>query len=228
MSPFRSLRKSSTAPQGMKITVNCYSKICKKRPQQKNNKNSRTKGHHEPEGSKSASGDRVLDETAGTHCQNAAPCRLYAIMLSLATLFFGFLEGRKVYELRKQKFDITKCERIFMVCTEPVRRLTGVRYMLEGNITWMSKPLCAEEIVCNPEYLAGTMLSVEEVKEYLESGTGYLYKIENVRISNYIWFGWPSNGSNCSGFVPQFVIEGQMKDLPRFGPIEWNQPEWNA
>ena len=226
MSPFRRLRKHGDAPQGLKIAVNYSSKICKKRHQQKDNKKSRTKGHLQPGGSNSAFGDRqsVLDDSAG---QNAPPCRLYAIMLSLATLFFGFLEGRKIYELRKQKFDFTKCDSIFMVCTEPVRRLTGVRYMLEGNITWMSKPLCADEIVCNKEYLAGTMLSDEEVKEYLGSGTGYLYKVENVRISNLIWFRWPSNGSNCSGFVPQFVINGQMKDRPRFGPVEWDQPEWN-
>jgi hypothetical protein len=31
-------------------------------------------------------------------------------MLRLATFFFGFLEGRKIYELRTQKFDISKCE----------------------------------------------------------------------------------------------------------------------
>jgi hypothetical protein len=225
MSPFRKLRKRSAGSQGTKM--NYYSKICKKRPQQTKNKKSRTNCHLQLDESNSALGVRqsVFDESAGA--QNAAPCRLYAIMLSLATLFFGFLEGRKKYELRKQKFDFTKCDRIFMVCTEPVRRLTGVRYMLEGNITWMSKPLCADEIVCNAKYLAGTMLSEEEVKEYLESGTGYLYKIENVRISNHIWFGWPSNGSNCSGFVPQFVINGQMNGLPRFGPVEWDRPEWN-
>ena len=173
--------------------------------------------------------DRRLDDIARLHCLNApAPSRLYALMLKLATFFFGFLELRKVYDLRKQKFDIDRCDRVLLVCTAPVRKDTGVRYMLEGNIVWRSPPLTAEQIIHTPEYLSGTMLTPNEVKNFLGSGTGYLYRIENVRRSELVWFRWPSNGSNCFGFVTQFVQEGEMSNFPRFGPVEWDQPRWTA
>ena len=134
MSPFRKLRKRSAGSQGTKM--NYYSKICKKRLQQTKNKKSRTNCHLQLDESNSALGVRqsVFDESAGA--QNAAPCRLYAIMLSLATLFFGFLEGRKKYELRKQKFDFTKCDRIFMVCTEPVRKIFVLGLQVDMVLSW--------------------------------------------------------------------------------------------
>lgn len=173
--------------------------------------------------------DMRLDNIARSYCLNApAPSRLYALMLKLATFFFGFLEQRKVYDLRKQMFDINKCDRVLLVCTAPVRMDTGVSYMLEGNVVWRSPPLTAQQIIHNPEYLSGTMLTPNEVTNFLDEGTGFLYKIENVRRSELVWFKWPSNGSNCFGFVPQFVQDGKMQNFPRFGPVEWDQSRWTA
>jgi hypothetical protein len=171
---------------------------------------------------------RRLDEIARSHRLNAPMSRLYAFMLRLATIFFIFLEGRKVYELRKQNFDISKCERIVLVCTAPVRKRTGINYTLEGNIVWKSEALTAEQIVSNLEYLAGTMLTEKEVTDFLGSDKGYLCIIANVSRSELIWFHWPSNRSNCFGFVPQFVHAGEMRDFPRFGPKDWDQPRWKA
>jgi hypothetical protein len=101
-SPFRSVTKCSTAP----YRVNCGSKkICKKQYRQNSGK-SRLPVTRDP----AQEEVRRLDEIARSHRLNAPITRLYAFMLRLATFFFGFLEGRKIYELRTQKFDISKCK----------------------------------------------------------------------------------------------------------------------
>jgi hypothetical protein len=217
-SPFGILSKHSTAPH----RVSCGSKNISKKNCRHNSGKFRLPVTRDP----AEEEVRRWDDIARSHCLNAPISQLYALMLRLATFFFGFLEGRKVYELRKQNFDISKCERILLVCTAPVRKQTGINYILEGNIVWKSEALTAEQIVQNPEYLAGTMLTEKEVTDFLGSGKGYLYRIANVRRSELVWFHWLSNGSNCFGFVPQFVDVGEMHNFPRFGPVEWDQPRW--
>ena len=172
-SPFGSLAKHSTAPH----RVNHSGKKISKKNYRHSSGKSRLPVTRDP----AEEEIRRLDEIARSHRLNAPISRLYAFMLRLATFFFGFLEGRKVYELRKQNFDISKCEGILLVCTAPVRKQTGINYTLEGKIVWKSEALTAEQIVSNPEYLAGTMLTEKEVTNFLGSGTGYLYMIENVR-----------------------------------------------
>jgi hypothetical protein len=136
-----------------------------------------------------------------------------ALILSCATFWFGLLEGRKVFELRRARQEIPPGGlRVLLVCNKATRRRWHLsRIMAESRCTQRLGPFTAADIIGDPRLRAGVMVADDEIVRYLDGQKGFLYRLEAVKMSKAQWAAWSGNGSNGNNFLPKLDYQGRAR-----------------
>ena len=150
-----------------------------------------------------------LVDTAGGAGSNPAQ----GLILSFAYLWFALLEGCKVFELRRHKYPVPEEGlRVLLVCNQRVRKQFGLsNQMAEAHCRRRLGPYTADQIISDPALRGGLLISDDAIRSYLQDKTGYLYALQDTKLSSCRWAEWQGNGSNCNNFFSQFDIQGQKR-----------------
>jgi hypothetical protein len=139
-----------------------------------------------------------------------------ALIMGLTSLWFSLLEGRKLYELRRQGVDVPRGGlRVLLICSKLVRQRFSLSCrMAEALCLRRLGPFTASQIIRNPCLRGGVLASDDEIRCLLpvqggRAARGYLYELKGVRMTKKaVWGDWFGNGSNGLGFLDQSCGEG--------------------
>ncbi len=107
------------------------------------------------------------------------------LILFRAYLWFALLEKVKTFELRRHRIKIpAQGRRVLLVCNQGVRRQYRLStQMAEAHCTQRRGPYTADDIIADPELRGGILVSDEAIRRYLKNGQGYVYQLENARLT---------------------------------------------